>query len=119
MPDRIENITTRGARLRRLTGIWWLAIALAAFVTLVVVRAPRSYRVALAIPIGLAAIGFLQAREKTCIALCAAGQREPTDDRPETTPTPAEQRALGRQSISIVIRSVVIAAATTAALVFV
>lgn len=119
MPDRIENINARGARWRRLSGIWWLGIAVVALVTLFVVRAPRSYRVALAIPIGLAAIGFLQARERTCIALCAAGQREPTDDRPETTPTPAEQRALSRQAVSILVRSIVIAAAATAALVFV
>jgi hypothetical protein len=117
MTHGIENINARGARRRRQGGFWSLAIAVVAFVTLVVVGAPRSYRAALAIPIGLAAIGFLQAREKTCIALCAVGQREPTDDRPETTPTPAEQRALRRQSVSIVVWSIVIAALSTAALV--
>jgi hypothetical protein len=65
MPDRIANIGPRGARRRRRGGIVWLIVAIVALAVLVVRGAPRDARLVLAIPIGLAATGFLQARQKT------------------------------------------------------
>jgi len=114
MSSRIENINERGARWRRRNGVVCLVIAALLCALLFAMGAPPWSRVVLAIPIGVAAGSFLQAREKTCVALCALGQREPTDDRPERTPTPAEQRALVRQSAWIIAGSIVIATAAAA-----
>ena len=65
MASRIANITQRGADRRRLGGYVWLAIGIVAAVALVLMHAPRPTRAALVIPFGLAAMGLLQAREKT------------------------------------------------------
>ena len=65
MAEHIPNIGTRGARRRRRGGIVWLIVAAVAFVALVGICAPREARLLLAIPLGLAAIGFLQVRQKT------------------------------------------------------
>jgi fatty acid desaturase len=62
---RVENIGPRGARRRQLGGAAWLVVALAAAALLVSLGAPRWWRLALVVPFGLAAIGFLQARERT------------------------------------------------------
>jgi hypothetical protein len=61
----VENIVDRGARRRRAGGVVWLAIAVAAEVILVWLDAPRLWRLALVLPFGLAAVGFLQAHERT------------------------------------------------------
>lgn len=111
MIRRIENIGERGAQWRRRGGIVWLAIGVVALAALYLTGAPRWYRVTLAIPAGLSAIGFLQAREKTCVALCVAGKREATHDRPETTLTAEESRVLRRRSAWIVVGAMLIAAA--------
>jgi hypothetical protein len=65
MAEHIPNIGTRGARRRRCGGVAWLTVAAAIFVALVGIGAPREGRLLLAIPLGLAAFGFLQARQKT------------------------------------------------------
>lgn len=43
----------------------WLVVSVAAFALMLVMGAPREARLLLAIPFGLAATGFLQARQKT------------------------------------------------------
>jgi hypothetical protein len=118
MHDRIENITERGARWRRRNGIACLAVAHVVLVALVATGAPAWYRLVLALPIGIAAASFLQAREKTCVALCALGRREATSDRPDTTLTPIERQVLNRRSAWIVARSVLIAISAVAAAFF-
>ena len=65
MAEHIPNIGTRGAGRRRRGGIVWLIVAAVASVALVGIGAPREARLLLAIPLGIAAIGFLQARQKT------------------------------------------------------
>jgi len=65
MADRITNIGPRGARRRRRGGIAWLIVAVIAFAVMLTLGAPREARLVLAIPFGLAAAGFLQARQKT------------------------------------------------------
>ena len=62
---RVENIVDRGARRRRAGGVVWLLIAIAGAALLVWLREPRWWRLALALPFGLAALGFIQARERT------------------------------------------------------
>jgi hypothetical protein len=61
----VANIGERGARRRRKGGVIWLVIAVVVCATMFAVDAPRIARLALAIPIGLSALGFLQAHEKT------------------------------------------------------
>lgn len=63
--DRVENIGARGAIRRRRSGVFWAVLAAAGFIALLVVDAPRWTRLMIAFPAGLAAIGFLQARERT------------------------------------------------------
>jgi hypothetical protein len=43
----------------------WLIVAVIAFAVMLTLGAPREARLVLAIPFGLAATGFLQARQKT------------------------------------------------------
>ncbi len=62
---RVENIGEQGAQRRRKGGLVWLALSGVAIVLLVITHAPRPARLLIAIPVGLAAIGLLQAREKT------------------------------------------------------
>jgi hypothetical protein len=62
---RVENIVDRGARRRRAGGVVWLVVAITAAAVLVWLREPRWWRLTLALPFGLAALGFIQARERT------------------------------------------------------
>jgi hypothetical protein len=63
--ERIANIGSRGVRRRRRTG--WISLAVAGVIiaALIALDAPRMYRLILGIPIGIAALNLLQAREKT------------------------------------------------------
>jgi hypothetical protein len=63
--DRITNIGARGARHRARNG--WISLAVAGLVVLalVVMQPPRFYGLILGIPVGLAALNLLEAREKT------------------------------------------------------
>lgn len=63
--EHVANIGERGANRRRRGGIVWIAVAIVALIAMVWTGAPRGFTLLLAIPIGLAAAGFLQAREKT------------------------------------------------------
>lgn len=65
MVERVENVSTRGAHLRKRNG--WISVAVAAGVAiaLVVLNPPRFYRAVLGIPVALAAVNFFEAREKT------------------------------------------------------
>jgi len=63
--EHIPNIGESGARRRALGGIVWLVVAAVATVALVVTHAPRPFRLGLFVPFTLAALGWLQAREKT------------------------------------------------------
>lgn len=63
--EHIANIGERGARRRARGGIVWLVVGLVATVALVATHAPRLYRLAVVVPFTLAALGWLQAREKT------------------------------------------------------
>jgi hypothetical protein len=73
------NIGPRERRKRRVMGIAGLALgALLAF-ALVVLGAPRPWRAVIFFPIWIAALGLLQTREQTCIALAARGLRNMDD----------------------------------------
>jgi hypothetical protein len=63
--EHVANIGEGGATRRRHNGYAWVAIAAVAYTALLVLHAPRWSRLLLVLPIGAAAIGLLQAREKT------------------------------------------------------
>ncbi|MEO6878260.1 MAG: hypothetical protein ABI205_07255 [Gemmatimonadaceae bacterium] len=90
MSDYEGNITERGVRRRRVVGVIALVIALALLAALLVLGAPRLARLVLVVPFGIAALGFFQAREKTCVALGAAGTREV--EGAGTCPLPSAER---------------------------
>jgi hypothetical protein len=73
------NIGPRERRKRRVMGIAGLALgALLAF-ALVALSAPRLSRLLVFFPMWIAALGLLQTREQTCIALAARGMRNMDD----------------------------------------
>jgi hypothetical protein len=63
--DRVVNVSAQGATRRKRNGWISLAIAVAVAAALIAFDPPRVYRLILGIPIGLAALNLLQAREKT------------------------------------------------------
>jgi len=68
-----SNIGPREQRKRRLMGIVALTVGVALAFVLVTTDAPRLSRAVVFLPIWMAGLGLLQAREKTCIALAARG----------------------------------------------
>jgi hypothetical protein len=79
MESAAVNIGPRERRKRRVMGIAGLAAgALLAF-ALVAFGAPRLSRVLVFFPIWIAALGLLQTREQTCIAMAARGTRNMDD----------------------------------------
>jgi hypothetical protein len=61
----VVNIDQRGCQRRLRGGAVWLAIATAATIALVVLRARGPWFSLLAVPFTLAALGYFQAREQT------------------------------------------------------
>jgi hypothetical protein len=68
-----SNIGPRERRKRRLLGIVALTVSVGVAFVLVVYGAPRWSRLVLFLPVWMAGLGLLQARQKTCIALAARG----------------------------------------------
>lgn len=72
--DQLEiNIGPREQFKRRLLGRIALIAGVALTFALIAYGAPRLLRLVVFFPLWMAALGFLQAREKTCIALAARG----------------------------------------------
>jgi hypothetical protein len=69
----VSNIGAREQRKRRLMGIVALTVGVATAFVLVIFEAPRPFRAVVFLPVWLAGLGLLQARERTCIALAARG----------------------------------------------
>jgi hypothetical protein len=73
------NIGPRERRKRRVLGIAGLAAGAFLAFALVALKAPRPTRAVIFFPIWIAALGLLQTREQTCIALAARGVRNMDD----------------------------------------
>jgi hypothetical protein len=73
MVSEATNIGPREQRKRRLLGIVALTVGVGAAFLLVVYDAPRPLRAVVFLPVWIAGLGLLQARERTCIALAARG----------------------------------------------
>ena len=76
LDGRAGNIGQRGCRRRRVGGYVWGIVAVAALAWLLTSESPRTMLLLLVVPIALAAIGFLQAREQTCVVHAMLGTRE-------------------------------------------
>jgi hypothetical protein len=72
------NINRAEIAYRRKTGYWGLAIFAAIAVILTVVQAPAAVFIILLAPAFIAAIGFLQAKNKFCVAYGANGKQNAT-----------------------------------------
>jgi hypothetical protein len=73
-----------GPRERRIRNIWGVAGACAAILVasaLLEIHATRPLRLVLAVPVFISAIGFLQARARTCVAFARKGIRVLGDSR--------------------------------------
>ena len=106
------NIGPRERRKRRVMGVAALGAGAALAFVLVVSGAPWWSRVVVFFPVWLAALGLLQAREQTCVALAARGAcnmdagEKPLDDA-------TADRQLRDKSRRIVRRAYIIAAIVT------
>ena len=118
MASRVENITDAGIRRRYRHGVVFALVSIAAAAFLVATGSPRWTRLVLFFPIALAANGFLQAREKTCVVLGVMGTRE-TGEGGYARMSEAECAVAQRQAVSIVVKDVLIAAVATALVWFV
>jgi hypothetical protein len=63
--SHVSNITDAGRRRRLIGGVVWLGVAVLATVALQLSRASGWWYALLVLPLSAAALGYLQARERT------------------------------------------------------
>jgi hypothetical protein len=112
MARPVGNIGERGCRRRRGSGYVWLAVAAVGVILNVTTNGSRTALLALSIPIWLAALGFLQAKEQTCVVHALAGTRE--TDNGVTRLDPRDLPEVRRRAWRVGVLSVVIAVVVTA-----
>ena len=108
----VVNIGPRGRRKRRLFGIVSLTVAVGVAFVLVVFDAPRWSRFVVFLPLWMAGLGLLQAREGTCIALAACGHRD-MDAGEEVIKDKALAERLREKAAALHKRALLVAAAIT------
>jgi hypothetical protein len=113
MTEQTTNLAERGVRRRQTMGIIWLVISIVAAGSMILLNSARAWRLVLVIPFALAAVGLLQAHERTCVALGMAGKRENPDGTYSKIPAD-ECPAIDRKVRSIMVRVMLIAVAATA-----
>jgi hypothetical protein len=109
------NIGPRERRRRSLLAAILAAAAIAGAVTLFASGAPRSWRLAIALPAWAAVLCYLEARSHTCVLLAARGLRN-LDLGNERVDDATERRASTAQSTKIYLWSTAVAGIATAAL---
>src|SRR5271156_493645 len=112
----VPNIGPRERSMRIRFGIGFMAAGLLLAAILLATSVGRPWRLVVFVPLWIGALGVFQAREKTCVALVARGERnlaggaEPGSD-------PAELEQLRAQARTVYIRSLVVSAFLSAAVV--
>jgi hypothetical protein len=109
----VANIGPRGRRQRMRMGLRWLAIGGGAAGVLALAGLPRWLRLGLFGPFAFGAMGIAQAREQTCVALAARGERNMDAGR-EQVEDPAATRQINRQARKVLAQSFLGAALLTA-----
>lgn len=100
----IPNIGPRERRRRLIIGIAMFVIAAAVAATLIVADAPKAWRLFVLLPLWVGALGVIQVKEKTCVALAARGMRnmdsgdEPISDAIELDHVKAQSRRVHVQA---------------------
>ena len=111
------NIGPAEIRRRRRGGLAGGAVTVAGLVAIVALDVPRPFRLVLAIPAGMSAVGFLQARFHFCAAFGMLGVFNLGDDlgRQESVAEAADRREDRRKAAVILALSALVGAATGAA----
>jgi hypothetical protein len=108
------NIDAAGERQRRVMGVIALVVAVALALYISLTEPPRVARLVVFVPIFASALGFLQARSKTCVVLAARNARD-VGHGIQAVSDPAEARRLRVTGLRVFLLSTAIAAAATAA----
>jgi hypothetical protein len=112
----IPNIGPRERRRRLIGGAGLLALGAIAAALLLGFGVQRAWRILVLLPVWGGALGLLQAREKTCIALAARGVRN-MDGGDETIDDPLVLAQMRRQARRVYTRAALLAVVVTAAIV--
>jgi hypothetical protein len=108
------NIGPRGRQRRLQSGLRQLALGGAFSAALTLLGLPRWWRVVVAAPFTLGAIGVFQAYEQTCVMLAARGIRN-LDAGEEEIADPTTMQQLRRQARKVYAESALAAVLLTAA----
>lgn len=112
----VPNIGPRERRTRIRFGVAFTAIGLVLAAVLLATSVARPWRLVVFAPLWIGAVGIFQAREKTCVALVARNERN-MDAGAETVSDPAELEQLRAQARTVYVRSLLLAAFLSAAVV--
>jgi hypothetical protein len=112
------NIGRLGQRRRRRAGVVSLVLAVIVFAVLAMNGMGRWWHLALFPFLWVGALGFIQARARTCVALAARGTCE-LDDGSAAPLDEATAARMKVQARGVMVRSTVLAAAVTALAVWV
>jgi hypothetical protein len=112
----IPNIGPRERRRRLIGGGCLLALGAIAAALLLGFDARRAWRIVVLVPVWGGALGLLQVREKTCVALAARGVQN-MDDGEETIDDPLVLAQMRRQARKVHTRAALLAVVVTAAIV--
>ena len=74
--DCYANIGPDGIRKRRIGGIVAILVGIALVAVLIALQQPRTWRALAFAPFWLGALGWFQAREKTCVGLASRGLKD-------------------------------------------
>jgi len=107
--ETCANIGPRERRRRLVGGFVFLLIAVCVVGFLMLLNAPRPWRLLVVLPAWGAAIGFFQVRAKTCVALAARGLKN-MDAGDEAITDPRELSQVRAQSRGVHIRAALTAA---------
>jgi hypothetical protein len=112
----VPNIGPSERRMRIRFGVGFLAASFLLAAILLATSVGRPWRLVVFVPLWIGALGVFQAREKTCVALVARGERN-LDGGAEPVSDPAELEQLRAQARTVYIRSLLVAAFLSAAVV--
>lgn len=104
------NIGPKERRKRLVAGVVMSAITLCVAAALILAGLPRAWRLLTAVPAWIAALGFFQVRENTCVALAARGLRN-MDAGDERISDPIELLRVRQQSRSVHVQAALFALA--------